>query len=122
MSEIVGIGRVKFNPGGLEEYTRLVEQELELVRANEPGTLALDIYVSADGSQAVYIERYRDSRALLDHFQNVSEFMAPVLATGTFEGEILGDVSDELRAAIGEGGPVKLYRPLMMLHPETVKP
>ena len=115
MSEIIGIGRVVFNEGGFEEYKRLVEQELELIRANEPGTLALDVYVSADGSEAVYIERYRDSQALIDHFANVTEFMAPVLATGVFEGEILGEASDELKAAIGEGGPVELFRPLMSL-------
>ena len=115
MSEVVGIGRVRFHPGGFEEYKRLVEQELELVRANEPGTLALDIYVNADQTEAVYVERYADSQALLDHFRNVAELMAPVLATGTFEGVILGDVSDELKAAIGEGGPVKLFRPLMRL-------
>ncbi|MEA2676053.1 MAG: hypothetical protein QOJ81_194 [Chloroflexota bacterium] len=117
MSEIIGIGRVKFHPGGFEEYKRIVEQELELVRKTEPGTLALDVYVSADESQAVYIERYRDSQALMDHFKNVGEFMAPVLATGTFEGKILGEASDELRAAIGEGGPVQLFRPLMSLKP-----
>jgi quinol monooxygenase YgiN len=115
MSEIIGIGRVVFNAGGFEEYQRLVEQELELVRGTEPGTLALDIYVNADKSEAVYVERYADSQALMDHFKNVSEFMAPILATGTFTGVILGDVSDELKAAIGEGGPVELFRPLMSL-------
>ncbi len=116
MGEIVGVGRVKFHPGGYAEYKRLVGQELELVRETEPGTLALDIYVNADESEAVYLERYRDSQALMDHFKNVAEFMAPVLATGTFEGEILGEASDELKAAIGEGGPVKLFRPLMSLN------
>ncbi len=115
MSEIVGIGRVRFHPGGFEEYKRLVEQELELVRANEPGTLALDIYVNSDQSEAVYVERYANSEALLHHFRNVAELMAPVLATGTFEGVILGEASDELKAAIGEGGPVQLFGPLMSL-------
>lgn len=115
MSEIIGIGRVVFNEGGYEVYKRLVEGELELVRKTEPGTLALDIYVNADQSEAVYVERYRDSQALMDHFKNVAEFMAPVLATGTFSGVILGDASLELAEAIGEGGPVKLFRPLMSL-------
>lgn len=116
MSEIIGIGRVVFNEGGFEEYKRLVERELELVRATEPGTLALDVYVNADQSEAVYVERYTDSQALMDHFANVAEFMAPVLATGRFKGVILGDASDELAAAIGEGGPVELFRSLMSLH------
>jgi quinol monooxygenase YgiN len=116
VGEIIGIGRVVFNEGGFEEYRRLVERELELVRTTEPGTLALDIYVNADESEAVYIERYRDSQALMDHFRNVADFMAPVLATGTFTGVILGDASEELKAAIGEGGPVELFRPLMALN------
>ena len=116
MSEIIGIGRVVFNEGGFEEYRRLVAQELELVRDTEPGTLQLDVFVNADHSEAVYVERYRDSQALMDHFKNVGEFMAPFLATGTFTGVILGDASDELKAAIGEGGPVELFRPLMSLN------
>jgi quinol monooxygenase YgiN len=111
VSEIIGIGRVVFNEGGFEEYARLVSRELDLVRATEPGTLALDVFVNADRSEAVYVERYRDSQALIDHFANVSEFMAPVLAAGTFTGVILGDASDELKAAIGEGGPVQLFTP-----------
>jgi quinol monooxygenase YgiN len=115
VSEIIGIGRVVFNEGGFEEYERLVERELELVRKTEPGTLALDVFINADRSEAVYIERYRDSQALMDHFKNVSDFMAPVLATGIFKGVILGDASEDLTAAIGEGGPVELFRPLMSL-------
>jgi quinol monooxygenase YgiN len=115
VTEIIGIGRAVFNEGGFEDYRRLVERELDLVRATEPGTLAVDIYVNADKSEAVYIERYTDSQALLDHFKNVASFMEPVLATGTFSGVILGDASPELAAAIGEGGPVQLFRPLMSL-------
>ena len=77
MSEIIGIGRVKFHPGGFEEYKRLVEGELELVRATEPGTLALDIYVNAEDTEAVYIERYRDSQALIDHFKQRGRVHSP---------------------------------------------
>lgn len=52
----------------------------------------------------------------MDHVKNVGEFMAPVLATGIFKGVILGDATEELTDAIGEGGPVELFRPLMSLN------
>ena len=39
MKEIKGIARVKFLPGKLEEWKRLTEQALEIVRTRDTGTL-----------------------------------------------------------------------------------
>jgi quinol monooxygenase YgiN len=119
MSEIVGIGRVRFHDGGYEQYRRLCEQEFELIRDREPGTLQLDIFVNEAKTEAVFVERYTDSDALIAHGQNVAALSAEIVKTGTFEGEILGEVSDELRAAIGADGPVRLFVPLMSLRPEN---
>jgi hypothetical protein len=47
MNEIKGIARVKFLPGGLEEWKRLTEQALEIVSTKNTGTLQYDLPVLA---------------------------------------------------------------------------
>jgi len=38
MDEIKGIARVKIHPGKLDEWKRLTEQAMEIVRARDPAT------------------------------------------------------------------------------------
>ena len=67
MTELIGIARFKFHEGRREEYLRLSDQALDLVRRNEPGTLAYDLYLNGDQSECMFIERYRDSEAAIQH-------------------------------------------------------
>ena len=39
MEEIKGIARVKFHPGKVEEWKRLTEEAMEIVRTKDAGTL-----------------------------------------------------------------------------------
>lgn len=115
MSELLGIARFVFHEGGFEEFKRLSGQCLEVVRAEETGTLQYDIYVTADESEAIVIERYRDSEALVEHLANLGEdVMTVVSATGSVHGELLGEPNPALRANL-EGGPVRLFTPLLSL-------
>ena len=99
MSELLGIARFRFLEGKREEYMRLSEQALEMVRANEPGTLQYDLYLNDDQSECMVIERYRDSEAAMAHATNLGHLFADVLATvSVVHGELLGDLSPELRA------------------------
>jgi len=98
MSELQGIARFRFHPGKVEEFKRLSAQAMEIVRAGEPGTLQYETYFNADESAAVVLERYRDSQALIDHGQHMADLMEPILATATVTGELLGELSPELRA------------------------
>ena len=99
MSELLGIARFRFLEGKREEYMRLSEQALEMVRANEPGTLQYDLYLNDDQSECMVIERYRDSEAAMAHAANLGHLFADVLATvSVVHGELLGDLSPELRA------------------------
>ena len=82
MSELVGIARFTFHPGGAEEFKRLAQQCMEVVLNQDTGTLQYDIYLNADESEAVVIERYRDSQALIEHHEHIGEeLMAQVMAT-----------------------------------------
>jgi quinol monooxygenase YgiN len=115
MGELVGIARFRFHEGKVEEYKRLSQEAMEIVRAKEPGTLEYSIYFNADETAAVVIERFRDSDAALEqaleHSRNMAEIGAKVMETGTLVGELLGDVSPEIRANIESGDQPKLYRP-----------
>lgn len=70
MDEIKGIARVKFHPGKVEEWKRLSEEAMEIVRTRDSGTLQYEIFFNEDESEAVVFERYRDAdadRALFQH-------------------------------------------------------
>jgi quinol monooxygenase YgiN len=108
VSELLGIARFTFHEGKVEEYKRLSALCMEMVRTQEPGTLQYEIYFNDDESKAVVLERYRDSDALMLHAQHVSDLMEPIMATATVEGELLGDLSDEMRANMADG-PVGLF-------------
>jgi quinol monooxygenase YgiN len=47
MKEIKGIARVAFRPGKRDEWKRLTEQAMEIVRTKDTGTLRYDIPVLA---------------------------------------------------------------------------
>jgi len=68
MDEIKGIARVKFHPGNVEEWKRLSEEAMEIVRTKDRGTLQYEIFFNEDESEALVFERYRDADAALEHF------------------------------------------------------
>jgi quinol monooxygenase YgiN len=110
VAELQGIARFKFHEGKVDEYKRLSAQAMEIVRAKDTGTLQYEIYFTEDESEAIVLERYRDSAALLEHLKHISELMEPITATATVTGELLGEPSAELRAMLAEG-PVRLFTP-----------
>ena len=71
MSELLGIAHFKFHEGKREEYLRLSDQAMEIVRAKDSGTLAYDLYLNGDRSECMVIERYRDSDAAIEHAANL---------------------------------------------------
>jgi len=112
MSELIGIARFVFHEGRVEEFKRLNAQCREIVAAKDPGTLQYDVFFNDDESECIVVERYRDSDALLQHSVNLAHLMEPILATGTVSGELLGDVSAELREKLA-GSPVRLFANLL---------
>jgi quinol monooxygenase YgiN len=111
MDEIKGIARVKFHPGKLDEWKRLTEQAMEIVRARDPGTLQYEVFFNDDESEAIVFERYRDADAALEHFGNIGHLMEPLMATAT----VLGTPNETMRAQLGDGEP-KLFIPWMTAH------
>ena len=114
MKEIKGIARVKFLPGKLEEWKRLTEQAMEIVRTKDSGTLQYEIFFNADESEAIVFERYRDADAALEHFANIGHLMAPLMETATITGELLGAPSEQIRNNL-TGDQPKLFEPWLVM-------
>ena len=114
MSELLGIVRFKFHEGKLEEFKRLSARAMEIVRTQDTGTLQYEVYFNDDESEALALERFRDSDALIQHGENMAALMEPILATGTVTGELCGDLSPELRARITGDNP-QLFTPYMSM-------
>jgi quinol monooxygenase YgiN len=114
VSELQGIARFKFDAGKVEEFKRLPAQCVEVVRAKDAGTLQYEIYFNDDQSEAILVERFRDSEALIEHTANLGDVGGAVLSTGSVSGELLGDPSADLRAKLADG-PVRLFTPFMSM-------
>jgi len=108
MNELQGIVRFTFHPGMVDEFKRLSAKCMEIVRANDVGTLQYDTYFNADESQAIVLERFRDSDALILHGQNMAPMMDAIMATADVSGELLGEPDEQLRKQLTDS-PVGLF-------------
>jgi len=96
--ELIGVGRFRLREGKTEEYKRLALQCMEIARTRDKGTLQYEIYFNADQTEVMFIESYKDSKSLIEHFNNLGSLMEAVLATATvIHGELLGEPDAELR-------------------------
>ena len=109
-SELQAIVRFQFHDGDVEEFKRLSAECMEIVRAKDSGTLQYDTYFNDDETECIVLERFRDADALILHSENLAHLMEPIMATGSVSGELLGELSPELRAKM-DGSPVGLFAP-----------
>src|SRR5262249_16151104 len=80
MGGLRGIVRLTFQRRMVAEFKRLSAECLEIVRAKDDGTLQYDTYFNADESQAIVLERFRDSEALILHSANMAPLMEAIMA------------------------------------------
>jgi len=116
-TELQGIVRFRFHEGAVEEFKRLSQQCMEIVRTRDTGTLQYDTFFNEDETECIVIERFRDSDALIRHGENLAHLMEAILATGSVSGELLGDPSPEVRSQLAPGGPVQLFTPWLRMEP-----
>src|SRR4030095_14349432 len=88
---------------------RLRAKAMQIVLPKEPGTLQYDLFFNADGSECMFIERYKDSASLMAHAENLGELFGAIVSKVTvLHGAVLGNASPELKAALANG-PVQHY-------------
>jgi quinol monooxygenase YgiN len=113
MSRLLGIARFRFHEGRVEEFKHLSRRCMEIVQESDTGTLRYDIFLNADESEALVIEEYVDTAALMEHLANIGEDLsAAILATASVHGELLGDLSAEFKEQL-QGGPVQPFAPFL---------
>ena len=112
MKELLGIARFRFLEGKREEYLRLSEQANAIVAEKDSGTLQYDLFLNDDQTECMIVERYRDSDAAMEHAANLGHLFDEVLATVSLvHGELLGELSDELRAKLAGSEVPELFTP-----------
>src|SRR5690349_16179316 len=109
-TELQAIVRFRFDDGDVEEFKRLSEECMEIVRAKDTGTLQYDTYFNDDETECIVIERFQDSDALIQHGENLAHLMDAIIATGSVSGQLLGEPSAELRERLADS-PVGLFTP-----------
>jgi quinol monooxygenase YgiN len=114
-TELQAIVRFRFHDGDVEEFKRLSTQCMEIVRTQDTGTLQYDTYFNEDETECIVLERFRDAEALIQHGENLAHLMDAIIATGSVSGELLGELSDELRSRFADDGPVQLFTPWLTM-------
>ena len=96
-------------PGQLESFRELTVEMVEFA-ATEPGVLAYERFVSADGATIHVYERYKNSAAAVAHLRTfTSKFAARFsLMVERKRFSVYGDPSPELRVLLDRFGAVYL--------------
>jgi quinol monooxygenase YgiN len=114
MNEIVGIARLKIHEGKLEEFKDVASQFMHVVRTRDTGTLQYELYLDANQTECLVLERYRDVQSMLEHQKNVGGLMHALLQTCAGSSDVCATASPELLEAIA-GSPARLFGPYQAL-------
>ncbi|NND05276.1 MAG: hypothetical protein HKN87_02760 [Saprospiraceae bacterium] len=102
MSNIQLTARFKIHPDKLERFKSLSQESIQIVNKKEKGhgTLQYDWFITADGSECVVHETFRDSDAILTHMQNLGPQLGSLMEISDFSAELCGDASPQLQEAV----------------------
>lgn len=88
--------RWKIHSGKLEEFKKLADECLSIVKEKDQDTLQYDWFFSEDQTECVLREKYPDSNALLAHLGNIGDLFGKFLEVADLYVEIYGEPSEEL--------------------------
>jgi quinol monooxygenase YgiN len=99
------IAELAIRPGQLDAFKALMHDMVEATKANEPGALNYEWFISEDGTTCHIYERYADAAAALTHMANFAAFgerwAAAVEVTGA---TLYGTPNDEMKAMLAQSG------------------
>lgn len=97
MNDIQITARFTIHEGKLEEFTKLADECLALIKEKDKGILQYDWFFSEDQTVCVVKERYPDSDALLTHLGYINEPFGKLLSMSDFDAEVYGNPSETFR-------------------------
>ena len=101
------IARFDLQEGKLGRLKELYQIGIDDINENEPDVLYFNLYVSPDERTFCSVETYKDSEAVLRHFELSKERIGEILAISTVTSvEIFGPASQELRDLLSQYGTI----------------
>ncbi len=99
MDKIHVLARFKIHEGKLTEFKQGADKCV-LVTQKEPGALMYDWFIDEENLMCTVVETYKDSEATMAHVGNIQESLTHLMTMSDFSGEVFGNASDELKAAL----------------------
>jgi quinol monooxygenase YgiN len=99
------VAELAIRPGELDAFKALMNDMVEATKANEPGALNYEWFISEDGKTCHICERYVDSAAVMAHMSNFAAFAERWAATVEVTGiTAYGAPSDEAKELLAGAG------------------
>jgi quinol monooxygenase YgiN len=101
MRELSITAKCSIHEGKLEDFRRIGQDCIDIVRANEPGTLRYDWFIDESRMECRILEKYESSEALMAHAGNLGDKLGELTGCCDVSLEIYGAPSDQVREAFG---------------------
>lgn len=96
---IISHTRVRIREGGLELFKQFQNELVEFVDANHPRIIAFSAHINDEGTEAIGVQVHPDSESFELHMQlAASQISEASNYIEILDFEVLGDLSDSLRA------------------------
>lgn len=97
---------VTVKDGQLENFRSLMKEMVKSTKANEPGALIYEWFISEDGKTIHLYERYQDSEAVMTHLSNFGEHFAQrfLNCVNISSMDVYGEPNEEVRKALTAQG------------------
>ena len=93
-------------PDGMQErFKNLIEEALTIIEKNHEGVTQYEWYLSEDGRTCVVRETFASSEAAIKHIGVTAPYLSRLLDFATYQLDVYGEISDELREVVGAMKP-----------------
>jgi quinol monooxygenase YgiN len=97
MNQLYVVARFKIHPGRQSDFKNAAAESLAAVRSGDTGTLAYEWFINEEQTDAIVLEAYESSQAVLVHMKSAGRHMPKLLKFGDPSADGLGTPSPELR-------------------------
>ena len=111
MSDIRAHAHFSIHDGKLEAFRKAVDECIRIVDQLDTGTLLYDWFINEAGHEAVLIEQFRDSEAVIEHIDHLGNRPDAVLAVSDMSVQGFGEPTPELRERLAKYD-VTIFTPL----------